>query len=222
MSPSLIDILFRPDVFFEHAGTEKESLKIPALIILAGSIVAVAVGYQMGGLSAEMMAGAMAGLDTVIYLSVAISAFIGVFVIWLIAAGVFYLVSGYFKGQGSFNRVLEVVGYGYLPQIAGSLITLVAAFEYLPRVTVPILAKSALEDPAAIEAATKALMHDPAMMEYTQVSSLIAIVFLLWSANIWIFGLKHARGLSMRDAAISVGVPVVLYVVYVIYNLGAM
>jgi hypothetical protein len=222
MSPSPVDILLRPDAFFEQIIKEKESLKVPALILLAGSIVAVANGYMMGALTAKMMAGAMAGAEAIIYLSVIIVSFIGVFVIWFIAAGIFHLVSGYFGGQGSFNRVLEVVGYGYLPQIAGSLITLVAAIEYLPRVTVPVLTKSALEDPEVIEAATKALMHDPAMMEFTQISSLIAIVFLLWSANIWIFGIKHARSITMRDAALSVGVPVVLYVIYLIYNIGAM
>jgi hypothetical protein len=43
---------------------------------------------------------------------------------------------------------------------------------------------------------------------------------MLWSAHIWIFGMKHARGLSPRDAAICVGVPVVLYVLYLTYNLG--
>jgi len=222
MSQSLIDILFRPDAFFEHKGAEKESLKIPALIVLAGSIIAAANGYLMGELSARMFAGVMPGMDAVIYLSAMAGALIGVFIFWVIAAGIFYLLSSLFKGQGSFTRVLEFVGYGYLPQIIGSLITLVAAFEYLPRVTVPVLSKSALEDPAVIEAAMKAFLHDPAMMEFTQVGSLIAIVFMLWSANIWIFGMTHARKLSMRDAAICVGVPVVLYVVYAIYHLGAM
>jgi len=201
---------------------EKESLKMPALIILTGGIVAAAYGYLMGGLSAKMMAGLMPGMDAVIYLSATIGALIGTFIFWVIAAGLFYLISGYFKGQGSFNRVLEVVGYGYLPQVAGSFITLVAAIEYLPRVSVPVLTKSALDDPTVIEAATKALMHDPAMLELTQITALTTIVFLLLSANIWIFGMKHARGLSPRDAAICVGLPVVAYVLFMIYNLGAM
>ena len=144
------------------------------------------------------------------------------FIFWLIVAGVFYLISSLFKGQGSFNRVLEVVGYGYLPQIAGSLITVVAAIIYIPRITVPTLTKAALQDPAMIEQVTKAFMHDPAMMELTQITTLVSIVFLLWSAHIWIFGMKHARGLSPRDAAICVGVPIVLYVLYLTYNLGVM
>ena len=222
MSPSLIDVLVRPDAFFSKIITEKESLKIPALIILTGGIIAAIYGYLMGGLSAKMMAGIMPGMDAIISLSAMAGALIMTFIFWLIAAGVFYLISSLFKGQGSFNRVLEVVGYGYLPQIAGSIITVVAAIVYIPKIAVPTLTKAALEDPAMIEQVTKAFMHDPAMMELTQITTLVSIVFMLWSAHIWIFGIKHARGLSPRDAAICVGVPIVLYVLYLTYNLGVM
>lgn len=222
MSTSLIDILVRPDAFFSKTIAEKESLKIPALIILSAGIVAAITGYLMGGLSAKMMAGVMPGLEVVITLSAMAGAFIGTFVVWLVASGIFYLISSLLKGQGSFKKVLEVVGYGYLPQIAGSILTLIAAVLYIPRITVPTLSKAALEDPAMIEQVTKAFMHDPAMMELTQITTLVSIVFMLWSAHIWIFGLKHARGLSMRNAAICVGVPIVLYVLYLTYNLGVM
>jgi len=222
MSSSLLDVLIRPDAFFSALVTEKESLKIPSLIILAGGIVAAIYGYLLGGLTAKMMAGVMPGMDTIIILSATAGALIMTFIFWLIVAGVFYLFSSVFKGEGSFNRVLEVVGYGYLPQIAGSLITIVAAIVYIPRITVPALTQAALEDPAMIAQVTKAFMHDPAMMELTQITSLITLVFLLWSANIWIFGVKHARRLSPQNAAICVGVPVVMYVLYTIYKLGVM
>jgi hypothetical protein len=222
MTPSLIDVLLRPDEFFSKTNTENESLKMPALIVLAGGIVAAIYGYLMGGLSAKMMAGIMPGMDAIILVSATVGALIMTFIIWLIAAVVFHLISSLFKGQGSFNRVLEVVGYGYLPQVAGSLITVVAAVIVIPGITVPTLTKAALEDPAMIEQVTKAFMHDPAMMMLTQITTLISIVFMLWSAHIWIFGLKHARNLSPRDAAICVGVPVVLYVLYLTYNLGVM
>ena len=222
MITSLIDVLIRPDAFFSNAVTEKESLKLPALIILTGGIIAAITGYLMGGLSAKMMTEVMPGLDAVILLSAMAGAFVGTFIFWLVASGIFYLISSLLKGQGSFNRVLEVVGYGYLPQIAGSIITLVAAVVYIPRITVPVLTKAALENPAMIEQVTKAFMHDPAMMELTQITTLVSIVFMLWSAHIWIFGIKHARGLSPRNAAICVGVPIVLYVMYLTYNLGVM
>jgi hypothetical protein len=222
MSPSLIDILLRPDEFFGKLKTENESLKMPVLIVLAGGIIAAVYGYLMGGLSAKMMAGVMPGMDAIILVSATIGALVMTFVIWLIVAGVFYLISALFKGQGSFNRVLEIVGYGYLPQVAGSLITVVAAVIIMPGITVPALTKAALEDPAMIEQVTKAFMHDPAMMMLTQITTLVSIVFMLWSAHIWIYGMKHARGLSPRDAALCVGVPIVLYVLYLTYNLGVM
>ena len=222
MTPSLLDVLVRPDVFFSRVVTEKETLKIPVLIVLTVGIVAAISGYLMGGLSAKMMAGIMTGMESVIPLFAMAGALIGTFVFWLIAAVIFYLISSLFKGQGSFKRVLEVVGYGYLPQIAGSIISLVAAIIYIPRITVPTLTKAALEDPAMIQQVTKAFLHDPAMMELTQITTLVSIVFMLWSAHIWIFGIKYARGLSPRDAAICVGIPVVLYVLYLTYNLGVM
>jgi hypothetical protein len=222
VSSSLIDVLFRPDEFFGRLKTGSANLKIPALIILAGGITAAIYGYLLGGLSGKMMADIMPGMDTIVMVSATAGALIMTFIFWLIVAGVFYLISSFFKGQGSFNRVLEIVGYGYLPQIAGSLITVVAAIVYLPQIAVPTLTKAALEDPAMIEQVTIAFRHDPAMMMLTQITTLVSIVFMLWSAHIWIFGMKHARGLSPRDAAICVGVPIVLYVLYLTYNLGVM
>jgi hypothetical protein len=78
-----------------------------------------------------------------------------------------------------------------------------------------------MSDPEAIQAAMSALMQDPAMVEFRQISTLISIVFLLWSAHIWIYGMKEARGLSMRDAALCVGIPVVIYVVYLIFSMAS-
>lgn len=222
MSLSVIDILFHPDAFFRDLVNKKEDLKFPALIILAGSLAAAGYGYLIGGLTARMMSSAMPGIDTIITASSVIGAVIGTFIFWIVGAGIFYAISCAFKGQGSFKRVLEVVGYGYLPQIIGSLITLVAAIQYVPKISVPTLSSAALQDPAVLEQTMKAFMHDPAMLELTQITSLVAVVFLLWSASIWIFGLQHSRQLSLKDAALCVGIPVVAYVIYVIYNLGAM
>ena len=222
MSPSLIDVLLRPDAFFSNLKSEKESLKIPAFIILTGGIAAAIYGYLMAGLSAKMMAEVMPGMDAIIYLAATAGALIMTCIFWLIVAGIFYLISSLFKGQGSFNRVLEVVGYGYIPQIAGSLITIVAAIVYIPKIAVPTLTTASLQDPAMVQQVTKAVMHDPAMMQLTQITTLISIVCLLLSAHLWIFGMKHARVLSPRDAAICVGVPIVLYVLYLTYNLGVM
>lgn len=222
MSPSVIDILIHPDAFFRDIVHEKEDLKFPFLIVLVGSLIAAGYGYLIGSLTARMMSSAMAGIDLIITISSVLGAVIGTFLFWIAGAGIFYAISCAFNGQGSFKRVLEVVGYGYLPQVFGSLIMLVAAMEYIPRITVPTMSAAAFQDPVVMEQTMKAFLHDPAMLELTQVTTLIAVAFLLWSASIWIFGLQYSRQLTLRDAALSVGVPVIAYVIYVIYSLGAM
>jgi hypothetical protein len=62
-------------------------------------------------------------------------------------------------------------------------------------------------------------MHDPAMAEMTQIVSFISIVFLLWSANIWIPAMKNARQLSEKNAALCVGIPVVIFILYIIFTM---
>ena len=125
-----------------------------------------------------------------------------------------------FLSREKFKRPLEFIGYGCIPQIFGAILTMVVALQYLPRIIVPQIALGAVqENPQLIQEAIKALMHNPAMMEMTQIISIISIVFLLWSANIWIFGMRNARQLSERDSALCVGIPVVIYIIYSIYTM---
>lgn len=221
MVRSFTDILINPGAFFaETAGEQEERLTRPLIIVLAGGIVAAIYGYLVGGATAQMMADAMPGLDAIVTISTTIGALIGVFIFWLVWTAVIFALSMLFKGQGSFKRTLQVIGYGYLPQVIGTVISIIVAFEYVPKIVVPHITSAMMQDPVAIQEATKALMQDPAMMEMTQIISIISIVFLLWSANIWIFGLQKARNLSPRNAALCVGIPVIAYILYLIYNLG--
>jgi hypothetical protein len=219
MKHSLFDILIRPGAFFQDAIAEKESLRIPGFIVLTLGIVSAVYAYLIGGLTGKMMTGLMPGMESIIAISTILGALFGIFVFWGIWTGVFYLMSSLFKGKGTFKRSLEFIGYGYLPQIFGAILTLIIAIQYIPRVIVPEITSAASQDPQQIQDAVKALMHDPAMMEMTQIISLISIVFLLWSANIWIFGMRNARQLSERDSALCVGIPVVVYILYLIFTM---
>jgi hypothetical protein len=220
MKHSLLDILIRPGAFFQDTILEKESLKIPGLIVLVLGIVSAFYAFLVGGVTGKMMAGLFSGMESIIAISSVIGAIIGIFIFWAIWAGVFYLISSVFKGNGTFKRTLEFTGYGYLPQIFGAILMVIVAIQYLPRVVVPQIASGAVqEDPQILQEAIKTLMHDPAMMEMTQIASIISIIFLLWSANIWISGMRHARQLSERDSALCVGIPVIIYIIYMIYSM---
>ena len=219
MKIPVFNVLINPDNFYRTVINEKESLKIPCLIVLAGAIIGGIYAYMIGGLTGKLMGDLMPGLSTIIEISTLIGALIATFIIWVVMTAVFFGLSCIFKGQGSFKRCLEMTGYGYLPQVIGSVITLVAVFVYVPKVVVPEVSAAALQDPQQIQEVVKALMQQPAMVELTQITAVISIVFLLWSANSWIFGMRYARGLSMRNAAICVGVPVIIYVLYMAYSI---
>jgi len=219
MKNFILDILISPNAFFRNAINEKESLKVPLLIVLCGAIVGAVHAYMVGGLTGKLMEALLPGMATILALSAGIVALIVPFLIWIVMTGIFYGLSFLFKGQGSFRRCLEFTGYGYLPQILGSVISVIVAFMYIPKVIVPEISAAAMQDPQVIQDAVKALMHDPAMMEMTQVIAVISIVFFLWSANNWIFGMKYARNLSMRNAAICVCLWVILYVLFITYTL---
>jgi len=222
MRHSITTIFSNPDIFFQDLMTEKENLRNPALIVTAGGVVAAAYAYEVGGLTGQMMGKLMAGMGTIIAVSAIAGALIGALLLWVIWSGIFFALSSLFKGKGSFRRTMESVGYDYLPQVAGTVITLIISFYYIPKVRVPEISAAAMQDPQVIQEAIKVLMHDPAMMELAQISSIITIVFLLLSANIWIFGLKHTRALPIQDAAICVLVPAVGYVIYILYTLAVM
>jgi len=221
MVRSLLNILISPGAFFaDLKGEREESFTWPLVIVLLGGIAAACYGYLLGEVSGQMMAGALPGIEALVTISSTIGALIGIFIFWLIWTAVVFALSMAFKGQGSFKQTLQVIGYGYLPQVIGTVITVIVAFEYVPRIVVPHVTAAMMQDPVAMQGITTALMHDPAMMELTQITSIIGIVFLLWSANIWIFGLQKARNLSPRDAALCVGIPVIAYILFMIYSLG--
>jgi hypothetical protein len=222
MKYSFLEVLIKPEEFFKAAIAEKESFKIPGLILLVLGIVSAINAYFVSSPTAKMMDGISSGLGAVTIVGALMVGFIGAFVFWILWTGVFYLVSLLFKGQGTFKRTLEFVGYGYLPQIFGAILTSIVVLQYIPKVIVPRITSAATQDPQLIQEAVKTLMHDPAMMEMTQFTLLISIVFLLWSANIWIFGLQKARNLSTCDSALCVAIPVVGYILYLVYKMVVM
>ncbi len=209
METGFLRVLFDPGHFFENRMRGEPSLKIPALIALVIGLV--------GAVSAALMANMIVGiLPTeaqafgVIVVGFAVAGgVIGGFLTWIVYGIIFYALSMVFKGEGSLARTLEVTGYGFLPQVFGGIVGAFISYQIISNLTIPV-ARSPEEIAAVTENFTEMLVSDPLM----QVAALVGIIFLIWSANIWIFGMKYARNLSMRDAALTVGIPVALYILY--------
>ena len=213
----MIEILTNPDKFFEAKMGEEVSLKIPALIVLIIGIISGIGAYFMGGLTAEMLSGTLPpeaqAFLSFIPISTAITAVIVSFIIWVVFAAIFYILSCIFKGEGKFKRTLEFVGYGFIPMIISGIICAILMYNIVSTAHIPVVS-----DPALMEEALEPLMKSPMML----LSYAISILFMLWSANIWVFGLKHARNLTTKNALITVAIPVAAYVLWTIYQMGVM
>jgi len=215
----MLDVLIKPNKFFEARMKEAESLKVPLLIVLISGMISGIVAFLMARIALEMLSETLPpealGLASTIG---GISAFVGAvvvsLVIWVVFAAVFFGISWLLKGEGTFKRTLEFVGYGYIPMIIGGIISAVLIYNFISTAQIP-----QVTDPAQIaEIVTQWIMKSPML----QLSSIIGTLFMLWSANIWVFGLRHARNLSTKNALITVGIPVALYVLYSVWRLGVL
>jgi hypothetical protein len=215
----MLDVLTNPNGFFEARMREAESLKIPVLIVLISGLIGGIAAYLMTGITLELLSEALPpealGLATTIG---SISAFIGALVasliIWVVFAALFFGISSVFKGEGSFKRTLEFVGYGYIPMILSGIISTILMYNFVSTAQIPVLT-----DPTEVaEVITQWVTTNPMV----RLSSIIGMLFMLWSANIWVFGLKHARNLSTKNAVITVAIPVALYILYSVWQLGVL
>ncbi|WP_214021566.1 YIP1 family protein [Methanoculleus sp.] len=215
MDTGFLRVLFNPGRFFEARMQDEPSLKVPALIALVvGLIGAVSAALTANLIVGILPAEAQAFGVLMVGFSV-VGGVIGGFLGWIVYGFVFYLVSMVFKGQGDLKRTLEFTGYGFLPQVFGGIIGAVLSYQLLSGLTIPT-ATAPEEIQAVTENLTSVLVTDP----LAQVAGLVSTLFLIWSANIWIFGMKYARNLSTRDAALTVGIPVGLFILYTLITLA--
>lgn len=215
MDTGFLRVLFDPGRFFEARMQGEPGLKVPALIAIVIGLIGAASTIPMADITAAMLPAEMQGLGVVMMVISAAAAFIGGFLGWIIYSLIFYLVSMAFKGQGDLKRTVEFVGYGLLPQIFGGIIGTYFSYRLLSGLTVqPMTSPEQMVEFS--ENLVTVLTTDP----LAQIAGLVAILFLVWSANIWIFGMKYARNLSTRNAILTVGIPVGLYILYMFITLS--
>lgn len=206
----MLEVLTNPNRFFEARMKGGESLRIPVLIVLISGIIGGISAFLMAGIYVEMLREALPPEAQVFisFMSIggAIGALVASFIIWVVIAAIFFGISYIFKGEGTFKRTLEFVGYGYIPTIFSGVISAMLIYNFVSTVQIPVVTDPT--DPMKIAEAIAQLMESPMM----QLSFLIGILFMLWSANIWVFGLKHARNLSTKNALITVVIPIAIYI----------
>jgi len=204
------DLLFNPNVFFSEKSKNEVNLKYPVMIMLVLDIIIIgdfflSMNLLRRFLPSDVNASLYFMILGVSLFILAIIVLIGISGFCIIVTGIFFLISLVFKPNGSFKRTLEFVSYGFVPNIFSSIVILLLSYVYLSSLNI-----SAQNPHLFTESLRQAVANSP----LTLVSQILGILTLLWSANIWIFALVHARNISIKNTIFTVSIPVGLGLVY--------
>jgi hypothetical protein len=201
-----IACLTNPDEFFAEY-VEESGLVAPALVVVSLALLSGLSGYLVFSQMQQLFTG---GASTIVLVSTVLGALVGPLIMWLVYAAVFFGLSIVFGGDGGFNSTLGVVGWGFLPQVFLAVLSLGFTYFALQGMTVPQSG-----GPQAYAEFARQLQQQPIV----RASGVLRVVFLLWQGVLWTYGIKHARELDLRDAAITVGIPVGVMLLWNVYNL---
>ena len=209
------ELILNPDNFFKDLSSKESSLITPFLIVLALSVLnSIYTYYGISTILNLFPSDMQSNISIIIMTIYVLFSFIGGFIMWLFVAGMMYLLSMVFRGEGSFKRTLEFIGYGFLPNPIGSLISILVGHYFLSSVQVPTLTMEQLQNPTVAEKAISSII--PKTMVYTNL--LINIAVILWNLGLWTYGIKYARDLELKKAFIVALIPVVLFLIYQVYG----
>jgi hypothetical protein len=214
MASSILLLFSDPDGFFRRDPAEWSGLRVPAAIVLVSGIFAALSGYLVTRLISGLFPAGMEEVSAIAPLmgiAGAGGAFLGSLLMWGVYAAVFFVISMVFMGKGTFTRTLAAVGYGFLPTAIGGLISVILLWYYLPGIQV-----APVRDILDIQQATLIITQAPVF----RMISILGIIFLIWSASIWTFALRSSRELTLKNAAITVGVPVLIFIILSIVSMG--
>lgn len=206
---NMTDILTNPDQFFSELSQRDVNLKTPFLIVLVSAIIGAIYAMMMFRVMMSSLPEEVAVIFSAFATIGTISNLITPFISWVLCAAAFYAISMLFKGEGSFSRVFEFVGYGFVPTIIASVVGIVTTMIMTPATGFP------LDNPELLQQTM--MQHLSRSGPAMTVSAIIQFLLLLWSVIIWIFGVKHARNLGTGHAIITVlAVPAAFFLLWCI------
>lgn len=137
-----------------------------------------------------------------------IMALIGVFVMWVIAAGIVHLISVALGGEGKFIQILVVYGYAYIPIIISTVVGIIL-MNFVDPITVIISPTGASNNS----------MGDFMSNPFYQASLASGTILKLWSIGLVFMGVRHIHGLSFNRALIAVALPLLSLVFGIVMTL---
>ncbi|MEA1907421.1 MAG: Yip1 family protein, partial [Euryarchaeota archaeon] len=150
----MTNVLTNPDQFFSELSEKDTKLMTPfAIVLVVAIIAAISAAMMVDVVTPALPEGAASFAGMIATIGVVVG-FIVVFIMWLLYAGVFYVISIFFSGEGTFKRCLEFTGYGFIPMIVSAAIGLAVSSIVYPTIDFSV------ENPELLK---QALMQDPLM-----------------------------------------------------------
>lgn len=187
-----MDVLLNPDKFFtEH---REMSFRVPIAIVTVLAVISAILAYSVVQIVLEKVPPTQEALNAVLFLSVftGISAFVGVFLSWIISTAILYILSAIFRGKGKFTSLMKFSAFGFIPAIILSPINFYISAE---------------------------LFRSPTVENLYAAVVLSGIAFA-WQFVYLVFAVKNARELSVKKSAIVCAIPIVLGFAYSIHSMG--
>ncbi len=156
----------------------------------------------------DMDVGGMETFKLITTVTPIIFALIGVFVMWVIAAGIVHLISVALGGEGKFIQMLVVYGYAYIPIIISTVVGIIL-MNFVDPITITISSTGAADSSMAD------FMSNPLY----QASLASGTLLKLWSIGLVFMGVRHIHGLSGNRALIAVALPLLSLIFGVVMTL---
>lgn len=186
-----MDVLLNPDKFF----MEKKEIgfKIPIAIVLISAMTSAILAYFVTQSILESIQIEQGGLNLLPILSAlaGVSAILVTFLTWIILTAILYFLSAIFKGKGDFSTLMKFSAFGFIPPTVLSPVNLYLSLEILKS---PIL-------------------------ENLYAALIFSAVVAIWQYLYFVFAVKNARGLSVKNSAIVCAIPIVIWFAYSIHSL---
>jgi len=202
------DVLVDPNAFFEREARSPGWLRPTGIVILA-ALVSIAGSVPILQASFRNLPPEVGAFSLVFYIIGVLAGFVATLLFWLLYAGSFHVISAVaFGGSGSFGDTLKLAGWGFIPHVFAGIVSASVNVYVFSDVTFP-------SDPTAIDAFVTSLRSRPVFL----VTELLSVAFLLWSGFLWMFAMSHGRNLPLREAAITVGIPVAFALLFRVYSM---
>jgi hypothetical protein len=147
----------------------------------------------------------MSGLRSIITVITLVFGLIMPFISWMIVSGILHLFSMAFGGSGKFYPpVVTGIGYSAIVKIFAVIIAILLLTQ-TPVITLEISSSNL----SGIASMAKDLYSSP----FYILSQIVVLVGLLWSSYLGALAIKEGEKLTLTQALMVVGIPLVLYLV---------